>query len=115
MIEDGSEAILAQLARLYRALDEGDALAEGGQDWADAEAVPLAQDLVPILTGATHDATGALAGPGGINVYADTPYARVIEYGGENRPAHPFIEPAVRGTISRLADYLGLALSRRIA
>lgn len=111
-MNDGSAEWIAHLERMIGAL-EGPAIEEGTNAWANQVVLPQARRNVPKLTRATERSIGANAGPGGITFFATTPYSSIIEFGGLNRLANPFLMPAILMSLPRLGDFIAKAVFRR--
>lgn len=76
--------IIAQLPKAAReiALE----VAEGIKDDA--------QNTVPVITGQLRDSIQAEEVDDGAVVYSELEYAPIVEFGGHNRPAKPYLVPA---------------------
>jgi len=72
---------------------------------AEAEA----RSLAPVRTGALRASIRASAAPSGAVVSASAPHAAPVEQGSGNRPAHPYLLPAVQKSdyAARAARALG--------
>ena len=88
---------LPELIRRFSALPEAfraAALSAAGD--AAAQAVQIAQGLVPVRTGALKASIAAETLPDGALIRAERPYAAVVELGSLHSAPHPYLLPAAR-------------------
>ncbi len=77
-------------------------------------AVGMAKQHAPVKTGALRDSIHAEVDGRKMQarIISELPYAAVVEYGGHNRAAHPFMTPAVYAA-HRESALIAMKLLRR--
>ena len=108
----GMNAVEAMLERL----DEQDLLcasSDGVRAGLDAICME-ARALCPVDTGALRASISIRMTPDGGEVYADAPYAAQVEVGTMERPAQPFLFPAMRAKEADAVLGVCRAVSRQV-
>lgn len=89
------------------------ASSDGVQDGLDAICME-AKDLCPVDTGALRSSISVRMTPDGGEVYAGAPHAAQVEMGTMERPAQPFLFPAMRAKEREAVLGVCKAVSRQV-